>query len=100
MDYILNGRKSLEIHGCKTNIHGQIELIQSGSGLVVGYCEITGCNQLSLNNFRKSIDKHKIIDTNNLLYKKTFALTISNSQRYEKPGKYNHPKGVIIWAKM
>lgn len=90
----------MEIRGCKTNVHGQIELIQSGSGLVVGYCEITGCNQLSLNDFRKNIVKHKIIDTSHLPYKNTFAWIISNPQRYEKPRKYNHPKGAIIWVKI
>ncbi len=47
IDYILEGKKTWEIRGCKTNIRGQIELIQSGSGLVIGCCEIVDCKELS-----------------------------------------------------
>ena len=100
IDYILDGNKTWEIRGCKTNIRGKIELIQSGSGLVVGCCEITDCKQLSLDDYKNNIDKHKISNTAYLPYKNTFAWTISNAQRYEKPRKYKHPNGAIIWVNL
>ena len=48
IDNILDGKKTWEIRGSKTNIRGQIELIQSGSGLVVGSCEIIDRKELTL----------------------------------------------------
>ena len=57
IDYILNGSKVWEIRGSKTNIRGKIELIQSGSGLVVGSCEIIDCKGLTLEDYKNNIDK-------------------------------------------
>lgn len=73
IDYILNGSKVWEIRGSKTNIRGQIELIQSGSGLVVGSCEIIDCKELTLEDYKNNIDKHNIQDVDMLPYKRTFA---------------------------
>ena len=70
IDYILNGSKVWEIRGSKTNIRGQIELIQSGSGLVVGSCEIIDCKELTLEDYKNNIDKHNIQDVDMLPYKK------------------------------
>lgn len=73
IDYILDGIKTWEIRGSKTNIRGKIELIQSGSGLVVGCCEIIDCKQLSFEDYINNKDKHKISDTTCLPYKYHFA---------------------------
>ena len=100
IDYILDGNKTWEIRGSKTNIRGKIELIQSGSGLVVGCCEIIDCKKLSFQDYINNKDKHKISDTTCLPYKNTFAWIISNAQRYKEPRKYKHPNGAIIWVNL
>ena len=48
IDYILEGKKIWEIRGNRTHIRDKIELIQSGSGLVIGSCEIIDCKELTL----------------------------------------------------
>lgn len=100
IDCILEGKKIWEIRGSKTNIRGKIELIQSGSGLVVGKCEIVDCIPLSLEKYKASADKHQISDTLILPYKQTYAWVIKNAQRYEQPKKYKHPNGAIIWVNL
>lgn len=100
LDLILNGKKSWEIRGSKTKTRGKIELIQSGSGLVIGCCEIVDCFELNFLDFQNSINKHQIKDFNKLPYKKTYAWVINKAQKYEAPRKYNHPKGAVIWVKV
>ena len=100
IDYILEGKKTWEIRGCKTNIRGQIELIQSSSGLVVGSCNIIDCKELTLNDYSNNIGKHNITKTESLPYKRTYAWIIANAVRYEEPRKYTHPQGAIIWVNL
>jgi hypothetical protein len=40
IDWILAGKKTWEIRGSYTHVQGKIALIRSGSGLVVGTCEV------------------------------------------------------------
>ena len=100
IDYILNGSKIWEIRGSKTKIRGQIELIQSGSGLIVGSCEIIDCKELTLEDYKNNIDKHNIQDVYMLPYKRTFAWVLLNANRYKIPRKYKHPNGAIIWVNL
>lgn len=100
IDYILDGKKTWEIRGCNTKTRGQIELIQSGSGLVVGSCEIIDCKELTLDDYKNNTDKHNIQNVDDLPYKKTFAWIISKAKRYEIPRKYKHPQGAIIWVNL
>lgn len=100
IDYILNGSKVWEIRGCKTNFRGKIELIQSGSGLVVGSCNIIDCKELTLEEYSNNVDKHKILETATLPYKRTYAWVISDAIRYKEPRKYKHPQGAIIWVNL
>lgn len=98
IDYILEGKKVWEIRGCKTNKRGLIELIESGSGFIVGCCNINDCIQLDIDKFNNNAPKH-CINTKKLPYNKTFAWVLSNAQRYNNPKKYSHPRGAIIWVK-
>lgn len=100
IDYILDGKKTWEIRGQKTKIRGKIELIKSGSGLVVGCCEIVDCKELTLEDYKSNIDKHNIQEVDYLPYKSTYAWIIANAKRYETPRKYKHPKGAIIWVNL
>ena len=100
IDYILDGSKTWEIRGSSTKIRGQIELIQSGSGLVVGACEIVDCRELTLLDYQQNKAFHKIDDVQTLPYRKTYTWFIANAKRYETPKKYIHPKGAIIWVNL
>lgn len=100
IDFILKGDKTWEIRGHKTKIRGEIELIQSRSGLVVGKCNLVDCIELSLNEYQRSTDKHCINNTTKLPYKKTCAWVISNAQKYKEARKYKHPNGAIIWVNL
>ena len=100
IDYILDGKKTWEIRGSKTHIRGQIELIQSGSGLVVGCCELVDCLPLNIDDYRLNIAKHNITNVETLPYNKTYAWVITNAKRYENPRKYKHPNGAIIWVNL
>ena len=100
IDYILDGNKTWEIRGSKTNIRSKIELIQSGSGLIVGSCDIIDCKELTLEEFKKSTQNHCISKIDELPYKKTYAWVIDKAKRYDKPKPYKHPNGAIIWVKV
>ena len=101
IDFVLDGTKTWEIRGSNTKIRGEIELIQSGSGLVVGKAELIDCKELSLPEYQSSSDKHHIIDgLDSLPYKRTFAWILKNPIRYEKPRPYKHPNGAIIWVNL
>jgi hypothetical protein len=59
---ILKGLKKWEIRGSKTNIRGTIALIRSGSGLIVGTCDLVDVKgPLILAEMRKNFDKHRIL---------------------------------------
>lgn len=100
IDYILDGKKTWEIRGCNTKTRGQIELIQSGSGLIIGSCEIIDCKELSLEDYQKNIVNHNIQKVDVLPYKKTYAWVVSNAKRYKTPKPYKHPNGAIIWVNL
>lgn len=100
IDLILDRSKTWEIRGSNTQMRGQIELIQSGTGLVVGCCQIASCKELTLEEYQNSTGKHRINDTNELPYKRTYAWIIKNAERYKEPRKYKHPKGAIIWVNL
>ena len=51
LELIFQGKKIWEIRGSKTNIRGKIELIESGSGKVVGECCLVDCISLNLENY-------------------------------------------------
>ena len=101
INLILNGAKVWELRGSKTHKRGKIELIQSQSGLVVGSCLIVDCFELTKEIYYKGINYHHVkLNFYDLPYKKTFAWVISDATRYEKPRKYFHPKGAVIWVKL
>lgn len=100
IEYILNGQKTWEIRGCNTKIRGRIELIESGSGKIIGSCEIYDSKQLSLQDYQSNTSKHKIKDTKSLPYTKTYAWLIRDAERYKEPKPYKHPQGAIIWVNL
>ena len=43
IEKILEGHKTWEIRGSRTNTREQVALVRSGSGLIIGVCDIADC---------------------------------------------------------
>ena len=101
LNQIFDEEKTWEIRGSKTNKRGKIGLIQSGSGKIIGKCDLIDCigpltkEQLLLNK-----NKHKSMNIDSIFYKTIFAWVIKNAKRYSVPKSYKHPNGAIIWVKV
>lgn len=103
LNKILSGEKIWEIRGKNIQVRGRIALIQSGSGLVVGKCELADVvGPLSLREFRKNAHlagvEPEII--RGMPYDKTYAWVLKNAQRLSKPVPYTHPYGAVIWVNL
>jgi hypothetical protein len=93
--------KLWEIRGPKTKKRGQIGLIQSGSGKIIGRCDLRDCfGLLTKEQLLKNRDKHKVKNINSISYKNIYAWVIKDAKRYKIPKSYKHPKGAIIWVKI
>lgn len=99
LDKIFFENKTWEMRSRITKIRGKIQLIESGSGLIVGECLLVDSFKVPNSDFNKHIDKHKV-DNTNLLDKWNCAWVLKNAIKYEKPIKYNHPKGAVIWVNL
>lgn len=101
LELILSGKKIVEIRSSHTKVRGKIALIESGSGHIVGECEIIDSTCLDT---AEKLDKAMIdgcVSKDVVLvsyYKKPHAWHIKNAIRYEKPVPYKHPKGAVIWV--
>lgn len=101
LDKILSGKKTWEIRGSKTAIRGTIGLIESGSGKVVGLCEVVDCiGPLSANKFRVNCARAGMRPSQATLgwYRNTYAWVLSKPQRLNWPIHYKHPMGAVIWV--
>ena len=61
LDEIFAGRKTWELRGSRTSARGKIGLIESGSGTVVGTCELVDVvGPPSLARLRQTKSKHAV----------------------------------------
>ena len=104
IEKILSGQKSWEIRGSKTKVRGQIALIRSGSGLVVGACELVDVvGHLTLRQLKKNARKLGLSSLDGLKrlpYRKTYAWVLRKARRFKSPKPYKHPSGAVIWVKL
>lgn len=101
VDWIVDGLKAWEIRGSGTRVRGTIALIKSGSGTIVGTCELTGSvGPLSLAELRANAEKlnRRTTDVTSLPYERTHAWVLANARRLPKPIRYDHPQGAVIWV--
>src|SRR5689334_2504251 len=73
---ILSHRKRWELRGMSTKIRGRIGLVRSGSGLVVGECDIADC--------LGPIELGELAKTTNLSVKERLEITIDGRPPYVK----------------
>lgn len=106
LEKILVGKKTWEIRGSRTKIRGSIALIESGSGHVVGVCDLVDClGPLSRSEMLKNTSKHRIGSSRlkqGPLSRKTncHAWVVRKARGLKKPLPYKHPQGAIIWVNL
>lgn len=100
IDLILAGKKTIEIRGSKTNIRGQIALIASGTGQVIGTCMVNDSINLAEQADLSDVVIKSCVDESTLrsFYKKPNGWVLSDAKRLTTPVKYKHPMGAIIWV--
>lgn len=102
LDLILEGKKTWEIRGSDTKIRGKIGLIESGSGLIVGECELIESKRLTKEMKYGGFENHRLDlqDLSYIEYKTPWAWVLSGAKKYKQPVPYNHPQGAVIWVKI
>jgi len=104
IDWILSGKKTWEIRGYPTTVRGPIALIRSGSGTIVGTCNILKTHgpltrrELVANCRRLGCRANEI--ERSLPYPKTYAWVIHGAKSLRKPLRYKHPNGAIGWVRL
>jgi hypothetical protein len=100
---ILAGKKSWEIRGSRTSIRETIGLVPSGSGTVIGVCELADCvGPLTAEEFLKNAKKAGMHPSEAKLglYRKTFAWVLEKPRILKRPVPYPHPSGAVIWVRL
>jgi hypothetical protein len=100
---IFDNGKVWEMRSSCTNIRGEIGLIEAGTGLIVGRCNLHACSDMS---HLSSDVLHSLYYGNHLvkdadaLKKWNKAWHIRGAERFDKPIPYLHPQGAVIWVKL
>lgn len=105
IDMILDGTKTWEIRGSRVLIDGpeEIALTPSGSGTVIGVCDLVGCiGPLTQNQYRKNAKKAGMRPSEATLgwYRQTYAWVMAKPKKLKTPVPYEHPPGAIIWVRL
>jgi predicted transcriptional regulator len=97
---IVDGHKKWEMRSKETIMRGRIGIIEGGTGLIIGEVDIVDC--LSFPNHSDlyaKVHMHQVEDFW-LLDKWKIAWVLDNHERYDKPIKYEHPKGAVTWVRV
>jgi len=81
----------------------QIALVPSGSGTVVGVCDLIDCiGPLTQSEFRKNASKAGLQKHEAQLgrYRTTYAWVLEEPKRLDSPVPYKHPSGAVIWVNL
>lgn len=100
-ELILQGKKTIEVRGNKTNIRGTIGIIESGSKKVFGTAELFHCTEFTKEKFEIWRNEHKLdITYIELLkiYPKPWAWCFTDIKKYDEPKTYKHKQGCVIWV--
>jgi hypothetical protein len=104
IDKILAGKKTWELRGSRTRIRGLIALIQSGTGTVVGVCELVDVHgPLTRVELRRTTARHQVPATHfrdGLRYRRTYAWQLRKARRLRRAVPYRHASGAVIWVNL
>ncbi len=104
IDLILDGKKTWEIRGSGTSIRETIGLIASGSGTVIGVCDLVDCiGPLTIAEFGRNAAKAAMTRAearSGSGYRHTYAWVLDKPRGLKKPVPYQHPSGAVIWVNL
>ena len=103
IDDVLSGSKTWEIRSRSTNVRGRIGLIRSGSGTVVGTCELLDViGPLRYGEYRRNARKWggKPSEVSRADHLQFYAWVLRKAKRFRSPVPYRHPNGAIIWVRL
>ena len=111
LSFILMNKKRWELRGTSTNIRGPIALIRSGSGQVLGQCDIVDCigpidfATLKTSPELSAEERHELVRDGHAPYRqkdsetsKTYAWVVAHPRVYAEPIRYRHPSGAITFV--
>lgn len=98
LDKIFNHGKCWEMRSSHTKYRGMINLIEAGSGRIVGECMLMDSLEISEDSAKANIHNHHVADLE-LLKKWRYAWVLNHVRKYENSMPYVHPKGAVIWVK-
>lgn len=101
IERILSGEKTWELRSRRTSVRETIGLIRSGSGLVVGTCDLVGCEgPLTRPQLRRNARRHRapVAAIRDLGYREVFAWVLASAHPLDPPIAYRHPPGAVIWV--
>ena len=102
IDLILRGHKTLEMRSRRTNIRGSIGLIEAGTGLIKGKCDLVDSLGPISPELRSDYFSWLRIPDGpaGLADKYCYPWVLKNAVRFDDPIPYDHPKGAVIWVKL
>jgi hypothetical protein len=101
IDAILAGDKTWELRGTSTRQRGEIALIQSKSGTVVGVAELVDVKGPFTREELQQRTEHCVPPSEvGQRYERTYAWVLDNARRLDRPVPYQHPSGAVIWVRL
>ena len=105
IDAILDGEKIWEMRSRITHQRGRIALIRSGSGLIVGICDLIAVKgPLNCKQLEENRDKHlaspSILLNPDRGKPRSIAWVLANARQLPEPIAYEHPRGAVIWVNL
>ena len=110
---LLEGLKTVELRGSRTNVRGTVAIAMSGTGNLVGAMQITGCrlvgHRLPSGDLVAATDgsfvgdmfqEHRVDDLTILQYRNIWAWDIRNAVAFERPIPYVHRSGAVRWVRL
>jgi hypothetical protein len=99
LNLILAGGKDWEIRGARTTRRGWIHLAESkASGKLMGRARLVECKPITRTSFMEHFLHHRVGSVEDVSYAKIYAWVLEDAERFEKPFKYEHHPGAVIWV--
>ena len=99
LDKIFCNGKRWEMRSTNTKYRGLVKLIEAKSGLIVGETILHNSFKVDSALAERATHLHQVNDLS-LLEKWSWAWSLTNTVKYDKPVPYTHPQGAVIWVNL
>ena len=100
LDLIFAGEKDWEIRGVKTTRRGWIHLAESkATGQLMGRVRLVDCRAVARESFMQHAAHHRVKNIEDVKYKNIYAWVLVKAERFDKPFRYRHAPGAVMWIK-